>query len=84
MNAACDQFFGGQSAFLDFALHGGEDYELLIVVPPARMTKLWDLARRYDWDVFDIGEIRSPGEGLVVIGPDGEEMDVSTEGYRHF
>lgn len=84
LTAACEQLFGGQEAFLNFALSGGEDYELLIVVPPARMTKLWDLARRYDWDVFDIGEIRSPEEGLVVIGPHGQEFEHNLAGYRHF
>lgn len=66
-------------------LSGGDDYELIIVVPPARMTKLWDLARRYDWDVFDIGEIRGPEEGLRVLAPDGTPLEPSSMGgFRHF
>ncbi len=65
-------------------LSGGDDYELLMVVPPARMTKLWDLARRHDWDVYDIGEIRGREEGLRIVGPDGQAMDMDWSGYRHF
>ena len=82
--SACDAITNGGNLFLDYALNGGEDFELLIVVPPARMTKLWDLARRYDWDVYDIGEIRSPEEGLIVIGLEGERLDIQPNGYEHF
>ena len=81
---ACAAISNGSDRFLEYALNGGEDFELLIVVPPARMTKLWDLARRYDWDVYDIGEIRSPEEGLVVLGLEGEKLDLSVKGYEHF
>ena len=69
---------------LPWILSGGDDYELLMVVPPARMTKLWDLARRHDWNVFDIGEIRGSEEGLRVLGPDGAPVDVALHGFRHF
>ena len=69
---------------LPLMLGGGDDYELIIVTPPARMTKLWDLARRHDWDVFDIGEIRGAEEGLRVLAADGKPLELQTTGYRHF
>ncbi len=69
---------------LPYLLGGGDDYELIIVSPPARMTKLWDLARRYEWDVYDIGEIRSQEEGLRVLAPDGSEIDGEFKGFEHF
>ncbi len=69
---------------LTYMLQGGEDLQLCMTVPPARMPKLWELARREGWDVFDIGEIRGPEEGLRVLGPDGEPLDVDTVGYEHF
>lgn len=69
---------------LSLILSGGDDYELVIVTPPARMTKLWDLARRYDWDVFDIGEIRGSEEGMRVLAADGTPIELETTGYRHF
>jgi thiamine-monophosphate kinase len=69
---------------LDFLLAGGEDFELIVVSPPARMTKLWDLARRYGWDVYDIGEIRSSTEGLRILAPDGTPITRQFPGFRHF
>ena len=69
---------------LEYQLAGGEDFELVIVAPPARMTKLWDLARRYSWDVYDIGEIRSATEGLRVLSPDGTPIERDFRGFRHF
>lgn len=69
---------------LSLILTGGEDYELLFTVPPARMPKLWELARRYEWDVYDVGEVRSKSEGLRVIGSDGQPMELPESfGYVH-
>lgn len=68
---------------LDYILGGGDDYELIIVAPPARMTKLWDLARRHDWDVYDIGEIRGPEEALRILDAQGAPIEVPP-GFRHF
>lgn len=83
LNALCD------ATGLDpipLMLGGGDDYELLMSVPPARMPKLWELARRYEWDVYDIGEVRSAGEALRVLGLDGTPMDLTSfrSGYQHF
>lgn len=68
----------------DWLLGGGEDYGLLMTVPPARMPKLWDMAREYGWDVHDLGEIRAPEEGLQVLGLDGEPVEREIAGYTHF
>lgn len=74
----------GREALLELMLTGGEDYELLFTVPPARMPKLWELARRYDWDVYDIGEVRSPEEGLRLMGSDGQPMELpDVAGFTH-
>jgi thiamine-monophosphate kinase len=69
---------------LGYMLQGGEDLQLCFCVPPARMPKLWEVARREDWDVFDIGEVRGPDEGLRVLSPDGQPLDIETIGYQHF
>ena len=69
---------------LDWILSGGEDFELLFTVPPSRMPKLWELARRYEWDVFDVGEIRARAEGLRLLGSGGEVMKLPERlGYTH-
>ncbi len=68
----------------DWVLGGGEDFCLLMTVPPARMPKLWDMARQYGWEVHDIGEIRGPEEGLQVLGLDGKPLDRQVDQFRHF
>lgn len=74
----------GLGSALERALTGGEDFQLLLTVPPARMPKLWDLSNQHGWALQDIGEIRSPDEGLVVFGLEGEPMEIQKQGYRHF
>lgn len=69
---------------LDWMLSGGEDFELIVVAPPARMTKIWDLARRHEWNVYDIGEIRAQEEGLRILASDGTPITKDFKGYRHF
>ncbi len=73
-----------QGSALSWALTGGEDYRLLLTVPPARMPKLWDMAHQYSWEVIDLGEVRSPDEGLQVFGLDGEPLEMESQGYTHF
>ncbi len=74
----------GAGRALDWMLTGGEDFCLLMTVPPARMPKLWDMARHRDWTVQDLGEIRAPKEGLQVMGLDGQPLDLDKSGFRHF
>jgi thiamine-monophosphate kinase len=65
-------------------LSGGDDYELLLTAPPARMPKLWELARQHGWDVYDIGEVRSADEGLRVLDPLGKPLEGPWPGWQHF
>jgi thiamine-monophosphate kinase len=65
-------------------LSGGDDYELLLTAPPSRMPKLWELARKHGWDVYDIGEVRSADEGLRVLGPSGQPLEGPWAGWTHF
>lgn len=69
---------------LDWMLAGGEEFELLVTIPPARMPKLWELARRYSWDIYDIGEVRSASEGLTFLDPQGQPLELAAMGFRHF
>ena len=69
---------------LPWLLGGGEDYALLMAVPPARMPKLWELARRYGWEVSDIGEIRGQDEGLRLLDAKGGRISPGHMGFDHF
>jgi thiamine-monophosphate kinase len=65
----------------DVALNGGEDYELLFCVPPARAAKLRaapGFAR-----IRQIGEIRSRTE-VVIVGSDGERREFVAKGWDPF
>lgn len=66
------------------ALAGGEDYELLVTVPPGNRTQVERLARSLGCRLSRIGRIQSPRLGLTVIGPDGSSHALAITGYRHF
>ena len=59
----------------DEAVTGGDDYELLVTVPPERREAA-EAAAPLTW----IGEV-STGNGLVLLGPDGPVSGLS--GYEH-
>lgn len=52
---------------LQLALHGGEDYQLLLAVPPDRYQALCDLAQVWELQITRIGEFfeGSPGVSLL-------------------
>jgi thiamine-monophosphate kinase len=60
------------------ALHGGEDYELILVAP-------YDDAVRFqeELDVTVIGEIRE-GQGVQVLEPSGRPIELDRSGWEHF
>jgi thiamine-monophosphate kinase len=51
------------------ALHGGEDYELLLAVPPDRLDALRDLAVIWDLPLSVVGEftVGEPGVSLMTV-----------------
>jgi thiamine-monophosphate kinase len=57
------------------AATGGDDYELLMTVPPGRREAA-EAAARLTW----VGEV-SAGSGLVLLGPDGPVSGLA--GYEH-
>jgi thiamine-monophosphate kinase len=64
---------------LRFALHGGEDYELLFTAAPkARVPKLIAGV-----DVTRIGEIVS-GKAVRIADAQGRTMELQSEGWQHF
>jgi thiamine-monophosphate kinase len=70
---------------LKLAMSGGEDYELLATlhapaVEPARRK----LRQRYGVVLTEVGEIIPADDGLVAIGPDGEEEPLEPRGWDHF
>jgi thiamine-monophosphate kinase len=63
--------------WLTTVLTGGEDYELLFTLPPARESELAGLP------VTVIGRMEA-GSGVKVLDGGGHPLDLGAGGYRHF
>ena len=68
---------GSVDAMLDFALNGGEDFELLFTAPQEKISPL-----NFD-DIFRIGEITET-VGVVELERNGKREILPPGGYRHF
>jgi thiamine-monophosphate kinase len=66
----------------EWALSAGDDYELLVAVPPARFEELSAVARGLSLKLTRIGELRR-GNG-VQWTLDGASFAAPTRGYDHF
>jgi thiamine-monophosphate kinase len=67
---------------LDWALAGGDDYELLLAVPPKRFAELKAAADRLNLMLTTIGEL-CDGVG-VTWSRNGKEFVPSVSGFDHF
>jgi len=67
-----------------FALSGGEDYELLFTARPEMRQKVSELALSFKIPITHIGKIVPKSEGLHVIGLDGEKYSPARLGFEHF
>ncbi len=68
---------------LELAVTGGEDYELLFTVPPAREAELRRFAAGMSCPVTVIGRITAE-KGLSLRDRCGTPVVVAGSGYRHF
>jgi thiamine-monophosphate kinase len=66
----------------DWALAAGDDYELLLAVPPARFTELEAAAAQLNLRLTAIGELRS-GSG-VTWSLNGTDFVPERSGFDHF
>jgi thiamine-monophosphate kinase len=67
---------------LEWALRGGEDYELLFTVTPETFPRLAALLTGAGVTATAVGVITASGYTLVT--PDGDEQPLSPEGFAHF
>lgn len=70
-------------AALDAALGGGDDYELLFSAPAQAAPSIREAARAAGVQVTVVGRIVA-GNGVSVIGADGEPLGLGHRGWRHF
>ncbi|MBW1818724.1 MAG: thiamine-phosphate kinase [Deltaproteobacteria bacterium] len=66
------------------ALSGGEDYRLLITVPPQNKTPFQDMfSDGKPCPLYPIGEMRESG-GIRIMGENGREITPAAVGFDHF
>jgi thiamine-monophosphate kinase len=71
-----------ESQAREWALGAGDDYELLLAVPPARFGELDAAAAPLNLRLTAVGELRS-GSG-VTWSLNGREFTPASRGYDHF
>jgi thiamine-monophosphate kinase len=68
-----------------FALHGGEDYELLFTAPPEKAERLAELVRsETGTPVTIIGEIIEAAAPAELVLPGGGAVPLEESGWNHF
>ena len=70
--------------WLTTCLTGGDDYELLLAVPPARESRAARRGQAADIAVTRIGGFVSGAPRVIVRGADGSPMALATGGWSHF
>jgi thiamine-monophosphate kinase len=73
----------GHPEAIEFALAGGDDYELCFCVPPARQPAVEQLAAALGLALTPVGRIEA-ASGLRLRGADGSLVAAAATGFRHF
>jgi thiamine-monophosphate kinase len=73
----------GREQARDYALSGGDDYELCFTINPSQRWRLKQLADQLALPLTVIGRIIS-GEGVRCVDSQHQPIVVETLGYRHF
>lgn len=69
---------------LDFALTGGDDYELCFTVPEKFKDRLPEIAQQTEVSISVIGRM-TEGQGIEIFDENGTRMDMpEQQGYMHF
>jgi len=69
---------------LDFALSGGEDYVLLVTVPPAKTRDFERVCKKESvYPLFQVGEIQE-AKGIRIRHEDGSVEELAHKGFDHF
>jgi thiamine-monophosphate kinase len=65
---------------IDYALHGGEEYELLFTISDDEFAKLDALTN----DVSILGRITEQQKGIMLVHENGEQVALELGGWNHF
>jgi thiamine-monophosphate kinase len=80
---AARELLTADTAFLETAITGGDDYEIVCTVPPGKVSSFEKAATVAQIPVTAIGEVAS-GQGLELRGPNGAPMKLRQTSFSHF
>jgi thiamine-monophosphate kinase len=69
---------------LDYALSGGEDYELLFTVKARDVEKIYNEISKGRLSASMIGDITEMKKGIVIVDSKGQRMPLQPTGFNHF
>lgn len=67
---------------VDYALYGGEDFQLLFTIGPEQYQRLTELD--FDIKLTVIGEVIDKQAGVLLIDKEGRTTTLKPHGYNHF
>lgn len=67
---------------VDLALYGGEEFELVVTIPPGRWSKALQSVKKVGGNLIQIGKIVETPEKVLLM--DGKERSIEPRGYEHF
>lgn len=76
-----------KSPLLEFALTGGEDYELLFTSPEENLRKISALSKKLGLPITPVGRIvnqKKTVRVVTVLDASGEPMELKKMGFEHF
>jgi thiamine-monophosphate kinase len=68
---------------IESVLTGGDDYEIVCTVPPAKAISFQDAAKTAEVAVREIGEVKA-GEGARFLADDGRALTFKSASFSHF
>ncbi len=82
--SAAARRFAGRADFLEHVLTGGDDYELLMAVPPEQEEALAALAQEAGIAVTCVGRFQAGEPAVTIKKPDGTPLSFRRDGWSHF
>lgn len=69
---------------LDYALFGGEDFQLVFTISPERFNELKEQEQELGKQLTAVGKVVSSQEGVYLVSEDGQRSKLEPKGYNHF
>lgn len=84
LSAAAARVVASEPAAMETVLTGGDDYEIVCAVPPARLADFRAAAEAAGVPVTEIGRITAGGEPPRFVARDGKPMQFKQTSFSHF